>query len=351
MAEEHSAASQMKRMRNPGTEFDSASSMPLAKNGGRPTQDASLVDVSLATDRPPGFHPTRLRLLVASVALGGAAECISGQNYMRWKATTLTQGGNQPGISERYTFCVSIATLYALATGTLYLFGYWSSFDVNFLQYVGLQEIVKATIYPTLSTFAFFTFGAFLSDYTPRIPTVSQTNHEQSRTKCFLYKFGTLLFYFFCAIAVLALLLSPFSWLLFAIILGLPLSFMLYQTNILRSVIRVERDRKFFLYLVATLPPFAFGMGKVNSGLVLKGHTFQYLVSPLEGIEVSKDDDPQHRLRFVGQTSDYVFLFNPKDNSVIITRFDTAKLLVLRNYKRPGNNPFALSNTNKPGLP
>src|SRR5258707_5408740 len=43
---------------------------------------------------------------------------------------------------------VSFIVPYALVTSLLYLFGYWSSFQINILEYVSLPDVIKLAIYP-----------------------------------------------------------------------------------------------------------------------------------------------------------------------------------------------------------
>ncbi|RYF30216.1 MAG: hypothetical protein EOO23_05620, partial [Comamonadaceae bacterium] len=55
--------------------------------------------------------------------------------------------------------------VYGFAVAILYLWGYWSPFDVNILEYVSLSDIVKTAAYPIVSVFVFLAIGAVAGDF------------------------------------------------------------------------------------------------------------------------------------------------------------------------------------------
>ena len=57
-----------------------------------------------------------------------------------------------------------VSSLYFLAVGVLYLWGYWPSFGVNVLEYAGLTDIIKTAAYPVASLFVFFAVGAVFGE-------------------------------------------------------------------------------------------------------------------------------------------------------------------------------------------
>jgi hypothetical protein len=54
-------------------------------------------------------------------------------------------------------------TVCVVATAALYLFGYWSTFHVNILEYVGFQDLVTAAALPLLKVVAFTVVGCVVT--------------------------------------------------------------------------------------------------------------------------------------------------------------------------------------------
>lgn len=52
-----------------------------------------------------------------------------------------------------YKKYIAIVIPYAGLVSTLYLLGYWGSFNVNILEYVGLQDLIKLALFPFLGAF------------------------------------------------------------------------------------------------------------------------------------------------------------------------------------------------------
>jgi len=57
---------------------------------------------------------------------------------------------------------LTIVVPYGIAVAICYLFGYWSRFGVNALEYVGIGDVFKLAVFPMLITWAFVMFGCLL---------------------------------------------------------------------------------------------------------------------------------------------------------------------------------------------
>jgi hypothetical protein len=60
---------------------------------------------------------------------------------------------------ERVATYLYFSSVYAVTVGVLYLWGYWSTFGVNILEYLSLADIVKTAAYPVASVFAIMGLG------------------------------------------------------------------------------------------------------------------------------------------------------------------------------------------------
>src|SRR5258708_3632512 len=59
-----------------------------------------------------------------------------------------------------------IASGYALMVATLYLWGYWGSFGLNFLEYIGFGDLLRYALTALLASLAGYVFGWGLSELT-----------------------------------------------------------------------------------------------------------------------------------------------------------------------------------------
>lgn len=80
----------------------------------------------------------------------------------------------------------SFVVPYALVTSLLYLFGYWSSFQINILEYISLPDVIKLAIYPLV-------IGALLSLVGFYVSLMTSTSFTADPEKAFIlvpHKFG-----------------------------------------------------------------------------------------------------------------------------------------------------------------
>lgn len=53
---------------------------------------------------------------------------------------------------EQFKSYVPAIAFLVAATSTLYLWGYWGSFDINILEFLGLSDILRVAAYPLASS-------------------------------------------------------------------------------------------------------------------------------------------------------------------------------------------------------
>jgi len=59
----------------------------------------------------------------------------------------------------------SLISIYALLITVLYMHGFWSSFKINFLEFMGFMELVERTVYIIITTSTFLIVSAFFVSY------------------------------------------------------------------------------------------------------------------------------------------------------------------------------------------
>lgn len=236
-------------------------------------------------------------------------------------------------------------SLYFLLTGVLYLWGYWSTFGVNILEFMGVADVVKSTAYPVTSAFVFAAIGMAIGEIVFGKALEPGAGRDTTVGK-FLRRFAP----YFVVVwvgGVLALLLygGERKWVVLPILLAFPIYLALKAQGLLASLFPDERLRSFALFVLAALPPFAYGHGRVVADEILSGRRFQYAVSPIDNVPVQADQSPQNRLRFLGHAGDYLFFLDPTSGSRVLARASDTKTLITKDFPSSLTVPKAASST------
>lgn len=146
---------------------------------------------------------------------------------------------------------VYFAAGYGFVVSMLYLFGYWSTFGINILEYIEISDVIRLSIYPAITSVGMFVVGYAIGVF---------TSHW------------------------LAKKLIPFPGFK-ALILWI---------------------------LIATLPPLAFANGKLRGFRILEGGNCFYVnISTFKDKGLFQD---QKRLKYLGIGGDFMF-FLSEDNA------------------------------------
>ncbi|WP_027924435.1 hypothetical protein [Pseudomonas sp. URMO17WK12:I12] len=224
-------------------------------------------------------------------------------------------------------------SLYFATVGVLYLWGYWSPFGVNILEYVSLTDIVKSTIYPIASAFIFLALGVIMGQLVRIGPTLPPGEGKHTAIARFLSRHKRLLIILYIAVILTLLIYGPVEkWQgALPVLLGAPIALYASARNVLARQIPADGSRTVCLFLLAVLPFIAFGHGQLRAAAVLEGKTFDYVI---DSVIVTPDAQPLQSTRFVGHAGDFFFFFEPKKSTLIISKFETVKTLRLGRFER-----------------
>lgn len=236
---------------------------------------------------------------------------------------------------------VYFSSLYFVTVGALYLWGYWSPFGVNILEYLNLTDIVKSTAYPIASAFGFLALGVILSDLTGgkrTFPVGGGSNTSIGRT---LRKNKPLLLMLYIAGSLAVLVFGPIEkWqMVLPILLGIPIALYASERNFLAHHIPEESTRSVCLFLLAILPFFAFGHGHLKAHAILEGKIFDYVLSPIDNAPVTLEAEPSQRIRFIGHAGDFLFFWEPKKSLLVISKLEKGKTLMLGHFEQKSSVP------------
>lgn len=223
-------------------------------------------------------------------------------------------------------------SLYFVAVGSLYLWGYWSSFGVNILEYLSLADIVKSTAYPIASVFISLVIGVVLAEISSvkkKFPSGGGRNTAEGR---FLLKHKGFLGILYIAGTLALLVFGPIGkWLVLPMLFGIPIALYARERNVLAYQIPAEAPRNVCLLLLATLPLFAFGLGKTGANYILDGKVFYYV---LDNDSVTPSSEPSQKIRFIGHAGDFIFFWEPKKSILSISKFEVGKTLRLARFEQ-----------------
>jgi len=216
----------------------------------------------------------------------------------------------------------TILTGFSLVVAVLYLFGYWSSFDINILQYIQVTDVLKLALYPLFLSF----FGGIISFYIVPLLTnpdalikgdeskfVSELPNK-TKNILLLAIFGMTIFSFIFAKK------SYLRWNTGGFLAAYFLIVRLGNTNILKFVIPNPAIQRFTLNFCILILCMALPFGKMDAGLILD--SVNRTVVSTRSFKQSFDSHTgksdlfqgQNILKYLGTAGDY-FFFLSMDNS------------------------------------
>ena len=248
----------------------------------------------------------------------------------------LIKEADAPASKGRIASYLYFSSLYFIATGVLYLWGYWTPFNVNILEYMSLSDVLKTTAYSIALTAGITMVGTLLGAF-------STTNfYIGLGARSFVMWFRkhlapliwTLTGFVYVIFTLLLLVLDHPAerWLVLPVLLALPVALAVSRFSTAKNLIREPILCRIVAFMVVLLPLAAYGLGKFRAEKVLSGDRFQYVVSEVPGISIAGDDRLFHSLRFLGHAGDFVFMLNPNNNSTIISKIEDGKPLELKAF-------------------
>lgn len=244
------------------------------------------------------------------------------------------------------------ASAYGFAAALLYLWGYWSPFDVNILEYLSFSDVVKTAVYPIGSVFVFAAIGAVAGEVlfpTGLMPSGGGANTKVGRA---LRRVGPVLLALYVLGILLILWMGPLrKWNILPVLIAVPVSFGLKEAGFLREVLVSDRVRTVVLFLVAALPAFAYGRGVIRADEIRVGSAFTYVISSIEGFPVDTDEKPLSRPRYLGRAGDQYLFFVPEQRTLLVVAQDQIKLLELKQYEFVAHKPEASKPSLAPSMP
>lgn len=249
------------------------------------------------------------------------------------------QSENNPS-RDRVSSYLYLGSLYFLAVGVLYLWGYWPTFGINILVYMNLTDVLKLAAYPLVSSFIALVLGAVVGElawFRHALPAGAGRDTPAGRV---LHWLAPLLAAGYTLATLAVLVYGPArKWLVLPVLFAVPIFLAAKRRGIFASLLPNDATRSVVIFLLAVLPTFAYGQGKLKAAAILDGSDYQYLVAgTVDGLTVPDPSNPANRVKYLGQVNEYVFLLLPDNATSVVVHFDKTRGLQLRRFRGPGGS-------------
>lgn len=227
------------------------------------------------------------------------------------------------------------SSAYLFVVAVLYLWGYWSPFNINVLEYVSLADVVKAAAYPLASVFVFAAVGAVVGEAMFPRGFLPAGGGASTKIGNWLRGAAPAIVTAYVIATTLYLVFGPVEkWRLLPVLIAIPVSFALKEAGLFETFLRSDRTRTVVIFLLAALPPFAYGEGTLKAQRVLMGTDYTYVASNIAGHPFDPNSKVETRLRYIGKAGDQYFLYAPGKRSVLVVPISEAKVLEVVGMER-----------------
>ena len=234
--------------------------------------------------------------------------------------------------------CIYLGSLYFVSVGVLYIWGYWQTFGINVLEYMNPTDVLRLAAYPIASSFIFVVLGTVLNEFGGLHEALPPGGGRDTRTGRFLRKHARLIVGSYFALSLGLLFVGPVTkWLFLPVLIAIPVAFAVKRRGVFSSWLTNDSVRTVIIFLLAMLPPYAYGLGKIKAAELLNGIEYQYVAAgPVEGLTVQDPTKPSDRIKYLGHVNEYIFLLMPDNDTSVVLRLDKFHPLQLRRF-RAGN--------------
>ncbi len=231
-----------------------------------------------------------------------------------------------------------LATPYATVVSLLYLIGYWSTFKINILNFIGLSDILKLALIPILLLFVMtgiLSLFVFYLGFTP--PVFRQT----SNTRLFqsMGRLRTFLFIIFIIGGIVGwiFLASEPKWFIISMLVCGTAILGIYYLATKAGIISDTRIRLLVTLLVVIPVCLAPVVGRRSGQRVMDQPTGRLVDVKLfreYGSAAFKEKhifDGQDNLVYLGAANDYVFFLSLDKSKTYVVKFSDLYFLELSN--------------------
>ncbi len=228
---------------------------------------------------------------------------------------------------EKQLPLISLIVPYGIIVSSLYLFGYWSAFDINVFHYAALSDVIKLAIYPVF-------IGAVLSLSGFFIQALLRGHFfETEPEKVFIIlskrfvTWSTIAATTFMVIFV-SLRRDGFSLVIAGLLLSYIVNVNTGDFTLLKPFIPNLVLRKFATYALVVVLFSSFGRGREDAEKVLIGKGIKTVSTAIfkgKGTDAFKSKgllEKYSSLKYVGAAGDFFFFITPDNTETIVAKYE-----------------------------
>jgi hypothetical protein len=222
---------------------------------------------------------------------------------------------------------------YGVVVASLYLFGFWGSFDVNILEFASLSDLIKLAIYPLLVSLASLFVGYIVSEILSGNAIPPGVGADSSIGRFGRKHWRPLIAGLIIIIFVFAIFgPSPGKWFLIAFLvsfLAVPLTYLQFFIDLIPN----PNARGSLLYILILIAGMAFFLGANNAHLAKSGRSS--LLVDVSRSKLLLQHEPKKPVVYLGYVSGYFILLESTSGAVVFVKAkDDAPVFLLPNPNR-----------------
>jgi hypothetical protein len=228
------------------------------------------------------------------------------------------------GTTEKLDFAMisTISIVYFTACGALWHIGYWSTFDINILQFISVGDIIKSFVFPFLSSSIVILLAYFFTNYITIADNIGKPDQYISgmgkNTKIGQYLNKNRMFFLTIYLGFIFFLYiygNDYKWSYLPLPISIPIGiFLSHQTFFIKKI--AHPDLRFFtVTFLALLPLISFGLAKQES-LAIRDNKKYKIVTRIES-ESKNDLTYLIGYKYIGSGGNKIFL-SKLDNTEIV---------------------------------
>lgn len=226
---------------------------------------------------------------------------------------------------------------YLTVSAGLYHLAFWSTFDINGLAYIGLQDVIKSFVFPFISVFILFVLGVSLneiflsfSSFDDKLVPGGGRNGKIGKKLNSKIGISIILFIWLITVLILYSIDNVGCWIIWAAVTGLVPVTVIDRNEIFHEFIENNKLRKYTIWILVYIPIFSFASGKYQSQLIHKNLKYKYTVR--QKAIPNSDSYTVDTLKFIGNTGRQVFFTDINNSTIFILRADNIDTLILKQH-------------------
>ena len=213
--------------------------------------------------------------------------------------------------SNSYQKYLAVMLPFSITVSSLFLFGYWGSFNVNIFEYIGITDVIKISIYQLAACGIFFVIGSIIGNMVlaPKMAVIMPpgSGSDYPEAKYFRFFFKLMPLVIFCLIGYLILFTSsPDRWLKAGVLSMFIIPILIGDGDAFSHLIKSRPIRVTILNIMAILLALSYGWGVVDANKHKNSKSFV----TINGKKTCKI--------YIGRTNTHVFLWQKKNQNIEI---------------------------------